>query len=240
MRGLGLPKAMRPLPEISAFFPAFNEEGNIRRMVEGLREVLPQVASRHEIVIVDDGSRDKTGVLAEDLARRHPQVRVVRHKKNRGYGAAVRSGISACRYGAVFFTDGDCQFDLSELKKLVPHLASHDIVSGFRVRRRDNPLRRLYSRGWNWLIRRLLGVEARDVNCAFKLFKASVFDGMKLRTTGAMINAEILHLAQERGCTLYEVPVSHRPRLAGRQTGGNPRVILRAFWELLKFRMGAF
>ena len=226
------------LPELSALFPAFNERHNLQQMVDALRRVLPDVSVRHEIIIVDDGSSDGTGRLADELAAAHPDdVRVVHHMHNLGYGAAVRSGLSACRYGAVFFTDGDCQFDVGELRLLTPHLGPYDIVAGYRRRRQDPLLRRWYSRGWTWLIRCLTGVRVRDVNCAFKLFKREAIAGLPLSTTGAMINAELLALARRRGGTLTEVPVSHYPRVHGRQTGGDPRVILRAFWELLTFSL---
>lgn len=223
------------LPELSAFFPVFNERHNVQQMVEALHRVLPQVSQRHEIIIVDDGSSDGTGQAADQLAAAHPDVRVVHHMRNLGYGAAVRSGLSACRYAAIFFTDGDCQFDVGELRLLTPHLGPYDIVAGYRRQRHDPWLRRWYSRSWTWLIRCLTGVRVRDLNCAFKLFARRVIDGLELRTNGAMINAELLALARRRGCTLTEVAVSHYPRVRGRQTGGDPRVILRAFWELLLF-----
>lgn len=223
------------LPELSAFFPAFNERANLERMVEGLRRVLPEVSERFEIIVVDDGSRDGTGQLADQLATRDQAIRVIHHTRNVGYGAAVRSGLSACRYRAIFFTDGDCQFDVGELRLLVPHLGASDLVTGYRAERRDPLLRRLYSRGWTWLIHGLTGVAVRDLNCAFKLFTRDVIADAALISNGAMINAELLALARRRGKTIHEVPVHHYPRVHGRQTGGQPRVILHAFWELLRF-----
>ena len=223
------------LPEISVFLPAFNECENLQRMVDACRQVLPALSDRFEIVIVDDGSRDGTGRLAEELAAQDANVRAIHHVRNLGYGAAVRSGLSACRYQAIFFTDGDCQFDVGELRLLIPHLAAADIVTGYRRQRNDPLLRRLYSRGWTWLIRCVTGVRVRDLNCAFKLFRRSAIEGLALRADGAMINAEVFALAVRRGSTIHEVPVSHYPRVHGRQTGGNPRVILRAFWELGTF-----
>lgn len=227
----------RKLPELSAFFPAFNERDNLERMVESLRRVLPQVSERFEIVIVDDGSADGTSQLADQLASRHPEVRAVHHTRNLGYGAAVRSGLSACRYQAIFFTDGDCQFDVGEVGLLVPYLGAYDIVTGYRRQRQDDAVRRLYSRGWTWLIGRLTGARVRDLNCAFKLFRREAVEDLELVTNGAMINAELLALAKRRGRTIAEVPVHHYPRVHGQQTGGNPRVILRAFWELLRFTL---
>lgn len=204
-------------------------------MVHSLQEALSGVSDRYEIIVVDDGSRDGTGALADELAKKHPEVKVVHHPKNLGYGAAVRSGIEASQYEFVFFTDGDCQFDVREIEKLIPFIGRHDIVTGYRAKRQDNVLRSFYALGWNWLIRLLLGVHVQDLNCAFKLFKKDIFKGMELRASGAMINAEILALATKDGRSIYEVPVSHHPRIHGQQTGGNPKVIVKAFWELLKF-----
>ncbi|MBI4057160.1 MAG: glycosyltransferase family 2 protein [Elusimicrobia bacterium] len=226
---------MSKLTEISVFFPAFNEKANLERMVRSLRVVLPQVSRRHEIIIVDDGSKDGTGELADGLAGKFGDVWVVHHPRNLGYGAALRSGIAACRYRYIFFTDGDCQFDVRDIEKLVPYIEDHDIVLGYRARRKDNFLRLVFAWGWNWLIRILLGVKVRDLDCAFKLFRAEILKPLKLLTTGAMINAEILASARRRGFFAHEVPVRHLPRLHGRSTGGNPRVILMAFGELFQF-----
>lgn len=227
---------MERLRELSAFFPAYNERANLERMVASLDAVLPQLSERYEIVVVDDGSSDGTGELARALSERYPHLRLVRHARNLGYGAAVRSGIQACRYRFVFFTDGDCQFDVRELSRLVPYISRYAIVAGYRARRMDFPVRKLYARGWGLLVRLLLGVRARDINCAFKLFQAELFKGMDLVSSGAMINAEIFWRAAGRGRSLYQVPVSHYPRTSGRQTGGSPRVVLRAFWELARLR----
>ncbi|MCM8774754.1 MAG: glycosyltransferase family 2 protein [Candidatus Omnitrophica bacterium] len=225
---------MDQLAEISAFFPAYNEERNLSRMVTALRQVLSEVSRRYEIIIVDDGSADGTKALAEKLALQYPEVRVVHHPKNLGYGAAIRSGIRASRYSVIFFTDGDCQFDVREICQLLPHIHSYDIVTGYRQKRADPFARWLYSRGWNLAIRLLLGVKVKDLNCAFKMFKAEGVKTLPLKSTGALINAEILYYAQKKGLHVCEVPVRHYPRPAGNQTGGNPRVILRAFRELFQ------
>lgn len=225
---------MNRLPEISAFFPAYNEARNLKQMVDSLRAVLAEVSHRYEIIIVNDGSVDGTAAQADTLAKQYPEVRVVHHTSNRGYGAAVRSGIRACRYEYIFFTDGDCQFDVREIKKFIPFVGLYDIVAGFRSKRADPFFRWLYSRGWNLLIRYMLGVKIKDLNCAFKIFKAKPLQAMSLKTTGAMINAEIMAYARRQGLTLYEIPVQHLPRTAGKQTGANPQVILRAFKELVQ------
>ena len=158
------------LSSISAFFPAYNESENLEKMVDSLRDILSQISQKHEIIIVNDGSQDATVQIAEELVRRYPgEIRVIHHPENRGYGAAVRSGIKATRFDYVFFTDGDRQFDVTELSKLIPFIGVYDIVSGYRIHRADPLHRYLNSRVWNFLIRLILGVRVKDLNCAFKL-----------------------------------------------------------------------
>ncbi len=224
------------LPSLSAFFPAFNEESNLRRMYESLTAALPLVAAEHEILVVDDGSRDRTGEICEELALADPRVRHIRHVTNLGYGAAVADGLAASRHEYVFFTDGDCQFDISQLSLLVPFAARYDAVIGYRVDRRDNLVRRMNAWAWNLLVDRMFGLRVRDVNCAFKLFRKSALPASPLESTGAMINTELLVRMVRAGRSVREVGVRHRPRTAGRQTGANLRVISRAFRELGSFR----
>lgn len=223
------------LKGLSAFFPAYNEEGNVEKMCSSLKAVLPEVAEDYEIIIVNDGSRDKTKEIADRLAREEESIRAVHHDKNLGYGAAIRSGIKACRKEYLFFTDGDGQFDVSQLSQFLPLISNHDGVIGFRLNRRDPWIRKLNAWAWNQLVRLLFGLKVRDIDCAFKLFDRKVFEGMELESSGAMISTEILVKVQDRGFRLREAGVLHSPRLAGRQTGANPRVILRAFKELFRF-----
>jgi len=221
---------------ISVFLPCYNEEGNVRRVVGEALAFLPTVSDDFEVVVVDDGSGDATGRIADELASGDGRVRVVHHERNRGYGAALRSGFAAARKELVFFTDGDGQFDISQLAGLLPLIADHDIVAGWRRRRQDNLLRRLNGWLWGLLVRLVLGVRSRDVDGAFKLFRRRVVESMELKSTGAMISAEILARAARAGRRYVEVPVEHRPRQAGSQTGANLRVILRALGELWKLR----
>jgi len=226
---------MEKLRSLSAFFPAYNEEANVERMVNGFRAILPQVAEDYEIIIVNDGSKDRTGEIADRLAKEDQRVRVVQHEKNQGYGAAVRSGINACQKDYFFFTDGDGQFDVSQLPKLIPYLTDHDGVIGFRLNRQDPWVRKLNAWAWNRLVRLMLGLKVRDIDCAFKLFRRRIFDPIHLEYTGAMVSTEMLVKLRKKGYKLYEIGVLHSPRLAGKQTGANLRVILRAFKELFRF-----
>jgi len=222
------------LASLSAFFPVRDEEANVVPMAEACLAALPAVAVRWELVIVDDGSRDATGALADGLARRHAGIRVVRHPTSRGYGAAVRSGLAASRLEYVFLTDGDCQFDLADLARLVPALADADVVVGYRRRRADPLGRRVAGRAWNLLVRALFRLPVRDVNCAMKLFRRGAIAGVVPQADGAVVSTELLVRLRERGARIVEVPVEHFPRRGGRASGGELRVAARAVPELLR------
>jgi len=226
---------MPKLEGISVFVPAYNEEANVERMVDAFRSVLPQVADDYEILIVNDGSNDKTREIADRLVKGDPSVRAVHHEKNQGYGVAVRSGIKACTKEYLFFTDGDGQFDVSQLSDLVPLLSGYDGVIGFRLNRQDPWVRKLNAWAWNRLVRLMFGLKVRDIDCAFKLLHRSVFKDIELESSGAMISTEMLVKIKDKGYRLQEVGVLHSPRLAGKQTGANLRVVLRAFKELFRF-----
>ncbi len=219
-------------PRLSLVFPACDEAPNIAPLLDAALALAPRLAERWEIVVVDDGSRD--GTAAATLARSagDPRVRLVRHPSNRGYGAALRSGLRAARGELVFFSDADLQFDLSELATLLSHTESFDVVAGYRSPRRDPLGRRLIARAWGLLVRVIFGLRVRDIDCAFKLFRREVIEAMPIASIGAFVNTEILVRARSAGFRLHEVPVTHHPRRFGRQSGAHPRVILRACLEL--------
>lgn len=226
---------MEKLKSLSVFFPTFNEEENIQKMVDSLRSVLPKVADDFEIIVVNDGSRDKTGEIADRLIKEDPRVRVVHHEKNLGYGAAIRSGIRTCRKDFLFFTDGDNQFDVSQISKLIPSIPGYHGVIGFRINRQDPWIRKLNAWAWNRLVRLLFGLRVRDIDCAFKLFHRGVFEDLQLESSGAMISTEMLVKIKDAGFKFCEMGVLHSPRVMGKQTGANLRVIVRAFQELFRF-----
>jgi len=226
---------MKRLASLSAFFPAYNEESNIERMCASLKAILPKVVDDFEIIIVDDGSNDRTGEISDHLAQEDVRIRVVHHERNLGYGAAIRSGIQACRKEAVFFTDGDNQFDVSQISLFTPFLSQYDAVIGYRLNRQDNWIRKANAWAWNRLVRLMFGLEVKDINCAFKLFHRKVFENIQLESSGAMISTEMLVKIMKKGYNLHEIGVHHSPRLAGKQTGASLRVILRAFKELFRF-----
>jgi len=216
----------------------FNEQRNINRAVDSALTALETVGRECEVIIVNDGSRDDTGTIADGLAAADCRVKVVHHAENRGYGAALRSGFTAARHPLVAFVDGDNQFDLGEIGILLDAIHDADLVSGYRITRRDPLIRRLNAFLYNRVARTLFDIPVRDVNCGFKIYKRDLLQRLlpQLASTGALINVEMLARARQLGARVREVGVQHHPRVAGNPTGGNLTVILRAARELLALR----
>jgi glycosyltransferase involved in cell wall biosynthesis len=229
------------LSGLSFFFPARDEELNIEPMVAQALAVLPKYADRVEVTVVDDGSRDRTGEIADALARADPRVTVLHHRPGRGYGGAVRAGLMSATQPFVFFTDGDQQFDVADFDKLVGALGPGvDAVIGYRLKRAD-PWRRLLVSGvYNRLIRLLFAGGWRDVDCAFKLFRADVFARVPLdhvRSNGAFFSPELLITLRAHGIAMREVGIPHHPRVHHEPKGAPPTVILKAMRDLLLLRL---
>ncbi len=227
-------------PDLSVVVPAYNEEGNIGLVVREASAFLRRLGLRYEIDVVDDGSRDGTARVLEVLRRSDPAVRVIRHRRNLGYGAAVRSGLFRARGRHVLLIDGDGQFRIDTLADVWPVRTQADLVLGYRRPRRDPPWRRaagwLYSRVF---VRLLLGGGYRDVNCGFKLIARRVLDEIELSADGALVSAELLTRARRLGATWIEVPVDHFPRRRGKATGLLPRVLFTVLREALVVRRDA-
>jgi glycosyltransferase involved in cell wall biosynthesis len=221
------------IPAISVFLPSHNEEGNVERVVRSYLAELPRVADDFEVIVVDDGSRDRTGEIADRLAAEDSHVKVVRHHVNQGYGGAVISGIRAATKPYVLLCDGDGQFDPSDLERLIPFVPEYDVVAGHRVRRADPLIRKINGKAWTILVRVLLGITISDIDCGFKLFKREKLEGMVLRARGAMISTELMARLAGRNAKVIEVDVKHLPRLTGEQSGANLKVVARAFKELI-------
>lgn len=224
----------QPAVSISVFFPCYNEQDNVEQTVEKALAVLEEIGADFELIIVDDGSSDDTPQIADRLASENPAVKVVHHPTNLGYGAALQSGFKAATKPLVFYTDGDGQFDIAEMPELLRLTDRYDIVSCYRLDRKDSFIRKLNGFCWTKLVCLLFGFRLRDIDCAFKLFKTEIFRNIKMQSTGALIDAEILARAARKGYRITQKGVHHFPRTAGEQTGANFRVILRAFKELLK------
>jgi len=219
---------------ISVFLPCYNEQGNVGRTVEQALAVLEKLNADFEVIIVNDGSSDATGKIADRYASQNNRIKAVHHQSNLGYGAALQSGFKAATKKLVFYTDGDGQFDINEMPPLLPLIEQYDIVSCYRLNRQDSCMRKINAWGWTKLVCLLFGMKIRDIDCAFKLYKREIFDNIKMSSTGALIDAEILARAIRKGYTVTQKAVHHYPRTAGAQTGANLRVILCAFKELFK------
>jgi glycosyltransferase involved in cell wall biosynthesis len=219
---------------LSVFFPCYNEELNLQSLILEAIQVFDHSVQKYEILVVNDGSTDKTGLIADRLSNEHDCIRVIHHNENKGYGAALISGLSNSIHEWVFFTDGDRQFVISEIEILLNEIDDHDLIIGYRKARQDPWHRILYGHTWTRLVQLLFGLKVRDINCAFKLVKKRILDGITLHSSGAVINTELLVRTKLFGACIKQVGVSHRPRMFGRQTGGNPSVILKAFVELFK------
>lgn len=224
------------LPELSIFFPFWNEDKNISTVVENALKIAPNIAEKWEIIIVDDGSTDKTLENANLLAKKHKEIVVASHNVNRGYGAALHTGFEKAKFDYIVFTDGDLQFDFSQVTKFIEKIGNADMVIGYRKKRRDQKLfKRLLLMNllkiWDLV---LFGFYFKDIDCGFKMFKRSAVEAiMPLRSEGAMITTEILAKATKKKMKIIQVGVEHYPRKYGDQTGANLFVIFRAILESL-------
>lgn len=219
---------------ISLFFPCHNEQGNVESMTLKSLAVLAKLVDDYEVIIVNDGSKDDTALIADALAEKYLQVKVIHHPTNLGYGAALQSGFKAATKDLIFYTDGDGQFDIEELPPLLEYIPAYDIVSCYRLDRKDSLLRKLNAFCWTTLVCMLFKMKIRDIDGAFKLFKREIFDNITMGSTGALIDTEILAKATRRGYKVKQLGVHHYPRTAGNQSGANIAVIFRAFKELFK------
>lgn len=227
---------MDKIKEISVFFPAYNEEDNIENTVNKALRVLEDLSIKnYEVVIVDDGSKDRTPQIADELARQNKKIKAV-HQKNGGYGCALRKGFESTKYDWIVYTDADGQFDFSEITKFINKTDVADVIYGYKIKRNDNLFRILASRGWVLSVRLFFGLKVKDFDTGFKMVKKKVIEKIQplVSTRGGMINAEIAIKAQQAGFTLAQVAIHHYPRLAGQPTGVKPKVILQSYLDLFK------
>jgi len=225
------------MSSLSIVLPAYNEEANVERAVEQVSRVARELGMDYEIILVNDGSADRTGEIAHELEGRIPNYRLVEHYPNRGYGGSLKAGFKAATKELIAFVPADNQFDFGEIAALLEALDGADIVSGYRAQREDPFVRRLNAFGWNTLVSVLFGRLCRDIDCGFKLFRREILDHVTIESNGAMIDTEFLAGARARGYRIAEVPVTHLPRVGGEATGANFKVIAKAFRDLALFRL---
>ena len=223
-------------PSISAVLPAYNEEENIRAQTEELRAALRKHCEAFEIIIVDDGSLDSTPAIADSLDAEYPEVRVIHHKPNEGYGAALRDGFLAARMPLVFYTDSDRQFVADEIGLLIGRIGEADIVTGYRADRQDPRMRKFFSWGFKKFIGMIFGVHVRDCDCAFKLYRREIFSRFRIESKQFFVDAEVLAKANMLGCIIDETPVTHKERAGGQSTVrlGHILSTLREAWHMFR------
>lgn len=217
------------------FFPTYNEEKNIEKTIKDADKVLVSLHLNYEILIIDDGSTDKTPEVADKIAAENPKVRVIHHPVNIGYGGALKTGFKNAKYDWVAFTDSDGQFDFSEIELFLQKSDQADLIIGYRLDRNDDFSRKVFTFGWALIAKILLGLQAKDYSCGFKLIKKEVFDKVSpLITEEKVTQIEFLVKARKKKFRFVEVGVHHYPRVYGEQTGANINVVIKSILDLFK------
>jgi len=222
-----------PKPSISVFYPCYNDWGTIGSMVLLTEQTFRRLGMDGDITIVDDGSREKTLAALAEIEREFPNVRIVRHPKNRGYGGALRTGFGAATREWIFYTDGDAQYDVRELELLLAHAGPDvDIVQGYKIARGDPMHRRIIGRLYHWIVKIAFALPYRDVDCDFRLIRRSVFDKITLTRDSGVICVEMMAKIHRAGFRCVEVPVHHYQRTYGKSQFFNFPRIARTLWQL--------
>ncbi|OGN10143.1 MAG: hypothetical protein A3C61_03135 [Candidatus Yanofskybacteria bacterium RIFCSPHIGHO2_02_FULL_39_10] len=223
--------------QLSIVLPAHNEADNLPILIRDVTNYMMGLGWNYEIIVVNDGSTDRTKEILDTLQRTDSHIKAVHHPKNRGYGATLRSGFSLATKEWIFFMDSDRQFNIQEMSKLAEHVDKYDIVIGYRKDRQDHLIRRINAGIFNMAVNLLFGLWIRDIDCAFKLLRREIVNKANLESNGALINTELLVRAKKLGYRIKQIPITHYPRLSGESSGGNIKVILRAVKEILLFRI---
>ncbi len=231
---MAVTKSVKKLASLSVFFPCYNEERNVPVMIKKTAAFLPEIAEKYEIIIVNDGSTDGTAQTVKDLKNTYPEVKLVSHDTNLGYGASLRTGFNTAQYEWIFYTDGDAQFDITELKKFVPYTGQYQIILGYRQNRADGWPRAVNARLFKFYIDVLFRLGVRDIDCAFKLMKADLVQSLALFSDGAFISSEYLYKLKKQGVQFKQLPVKHFPRRHGEPTGARPDVIFKALVDAMR------
>lgn len=228
---------MGHFPSVSLVFPAWNEEEYVERAIARAMAVLPRLTSDFEIVVVDDASTDRTWEILQLLTRRYPQLRVLRHEQNRKLGGSLRTLFAAATKDVVVYSDIDLPWDLNEIERalrLMQYLEA-DLISAFRFDRTAEGFKRIvYSFGYNLLIRTLFGVRIKDVNFSFKVIRRRVLHSIELKSSGSLIDAELVVKTTRRGYRVAQIGVDYFPRTRGVSTLSSPAVIVKIMRELFQ------
>lgn len=222
------------LDGLSVFFPSFNEAENIETLIINALKIVPSYAQKFELIIINDGSVDNTISKVENLSKLYPQVKLVNHSTNLGYGAALKSGFKAAKYPWLFFTDADLQFDLKELQKFLPFTQDYQAIIGYRKNRAEGQSRIRNAKLFKLFIDLLFRVHVQDIDCAFKLFDTKLIQSLNLKSNGAFLSAELLYQLKKKGTKFKQIAVHHYRRLRGNPTGANLQVIIKAVLDAMK------
>lgn len=229
---------MPPISSVSFFCPAYNEATNLPVLIPKVHAFLKTISPVFEILIIENGSKDGTIEIADDLAKQFPEVRVIHYPKGLGYGGAVREGFLHAKYDYVCYTDADNQYDIEELREGFRLMAEADVASGYVRKKAVSTLRKLQSEVFNWLILILFYVWVRDINCSMKVYKRKVLDAIEIKSISAFIDAEMLIRVKRARFTIKQFPVTHYARTAGVAIGSKPSVIIDTIKDMFKFRLG--
>lgn len=222
-------------PGLSVFFPAYNDSGTIASLVITALKTARTLTPDFEVIIVNDGSADKTAEIADELARTYPEVRVIHHERNQGYGGALRSGFAAARRDLVFYTDGDAQYDPAEMQALWEALRDDvDLVNGYKISRSDPLHRVIIGRLYHHTVKLLFGLSVQDVDCDFRLLRRSIFDRVSLEKTSGVICLEMMKKIEDAGFRIAEVPVHHYHRAYGRSQFFNFKRLFKTAVDVFK------
>jgi len=224
---------VKALESLTVFFPVYNEAENIPLLIDSADKIIPKFANNYELIIINDGSSDKSKEIAEGLIKDKVEWRVVSHRKNLGYGEVLKTGIKEANNEWVFFTDGDLQFDLQELASFIPYTNDYQLIIGYRHTRAEGFSRALNARLFKLYIDLLFRLHVKDIDCAFKLIKTDLLKNLELNSGSAFTSSEILYRLKKQKIKFKELPVSHYPRQYGQATGANLRVIIKACYEAL-------
>jgi glycosyltransferase involved in cell wall biosynthesis len=224
---------MKKLKSLSVFFPVFNEEANLEVLITQALRIIPTLASKYELLIINDGSTDDSLQIAQKFSKKHKEIKVFTHEKNIGYGEALKIGVKKSQYDWIFWTDSDLQFDLAELANFVKETNKNEAIIGYRKKRVEGFRRNMNAGLFKLYINLLFRLHVKDIDCAFKLFRADLLKKLKLSSGSAFTSAEILYRLKKKGVKFKEIAVNHYPRLYGQATGANLKVIIKACYEAL-------
>lgn len=226
------------LSDVSFFCPAYHDEGNLPKLIPVVFDFLAKISDKFEIIIIEDGSPDKTGEVADGLANQYPNIRVIHHPKNIGYGATLRDGFLSAKYAYVMYTDGDNQYDIREFEPYLHLLQEVDVLSGFAPKKVITTRRKIQSFIYNLIIKILFWVNIKDIDCAMKIYSRKALDAINIRSSSVFIDAEMLIKCRKKGFKVAQFPVTQYRRLSGPEGGSRFSVIAATLKETVKFRLG--